>query len=127
MQYLDVEDVKRLHKEMIDAIGGSHGILNLGALESAIAQPQLTFGGEELYPTLEDKAASLGFSLGLNHAFNDGNKRVAHAAIEVFLRLNGFTLSGTEDEHERVFLALAAGELDRQAFTDWVKQHVTLR
>ena len=125
MLYLDVEDVYRLHNEMIEAVGGRHGVLNEGAIQSAIAQMQLTYAGKDLYPSIEEKAASLGFSLALNHGFNDGNKRVAHAAMESFLRLNGFTLTGSIDDHERTFLDLADGKLDREAFTAWVRSHVT--
>lgn len=69
--------------------GGAVGVLNLPALESALAQPRMTFGGEDLYPTLVEKAAALGHSLIANHPFVDGNKRTGHAAMEVFLMVNG--------------------------------------
>jgi death-on-curing protein len=103
---------------------GDPGIRDQGMLESAIAQPQMTFGGQDLYPTLHEKAASLGFSLNRNHAFADGNKRVSHAAMELFLRLNGYRLVGDVDEQERVFLAVAASEMTREEFIEWVREHI---
>ena len=97
----------------------------LGLAESALAQPQMTFGGAELYPTLAEKAAALCFSLVMNHAFIDGNKRIGHAAMEVFLVMNGFELTADVDDSESVMLRLAAGELERVLFTEWVVRHAT--
>jgi death-on-curing protein len=84
----------------------------------------MTFGGQDLYPALPEKAAALGFSLIANHPFIDGNKRIGHAAMEVFLVLNGFQLFADVDEAERVVLAVAAGEMSREAWTQWVQQHI---
>jgi len=87
----------------------------------------MTFGGEDLYPTLADKAATLGFSLIKNHAFVDGNKRVGHAAMETFLVTNGYELAADDDEQERVILALADNRMEREEFTEWVVAHVVER
>ena len=95
------------------------------ALESSVAQPDQTFDGTELYPSIPDKAAALGFFLVRNHPFVDGNKRVGHAALEVTLVLNGFELSASVDEQEQIMLSLAAGDMSRQDFTTWVAQHLT--
>jgi death-on-curing protein len=76
MRYLKLKEVIDLHHQVVEQSGGSLGIRDLGALESAVAQPLMSFGGEDLYPTLEDKAAALGFSLVMNHPFIDGNKRI---------------------------------------------------
>ena len=76
--------------------------MHLPALESALAQPQMTFGGEDLYPTLVDKAAALGYALIKNHPFLDGNKRTGHAAMEVFLVLNGYEIHADVEEQEHV-------------------------
>jgi len=81
----------------------------------------MTFGGQDLYPDLATKAAALGFSLIQNHPFLDGNKRVGHAAMETFLLLNGHELASPIDEAERVILGVAAGTLDREGFTSWVR------
>jgi death-on-curing protein len=83
------------------------------------------FGDSELYPTLADKAAALCFSLVMNHPFVDGNKRIGHAAMETFLIMNGFELDADVDDAESVILRLAAGELGRIPFTEWVAEHVT--
>ena len=82
----------------------------------------MSFGGEDLYPTLVQKAAALGASLVQNHPFVDGNKRIGHAAMEVMLVLNGFEIEATVDEQEKVVLDLAAGELKREEFSAWVEQ-----
>jgi death-on-curing protein len=87
----------------------------------------MTFSGQDLYPTIVEKAASLGFSLIKNHPFVDGNKRAGHAAMEVFLLLNGYEIDASVDEQEQVILQLAAGELDRNAFTEWLRVHVVER
>ena len=100
------------------------GIRDLGALESAIAQPRMTFAGEDLYPTIVDKASVLGFSIVMNHPFVDGNKRTGHAAMETFLILNGLEINADVDEQERVILSLASGELKREMFTNWLQRSV---
>jgi death on curing protein len=87
----------------------------------------MTFGGQDLYPTLAEKAAALGFSLVCNHAFVDGNKRVGHAAMETFLVLNGWELAAEVDEQEQIILRLAAGTLKREEFTVWVQSHLHQR
>lgn len=124
LTYLTTDEVIRLHAMVIQQSGGSPGIRDRGLVDSAVYQPQATFGGHELHPTLGDKAAILGYSLAMNHGFVDGNKRIAHAAIETFLVLNGFELNAGVDEQERVFLDLAAGTLSRADFVDWVRAHI---
>ncbi len=96
MRYVSLGEIVHLHQALLDETGGATGIRDIGMLESALAQPRATFGGDDLHPTLFAKAAALGFSLALNHAFVDGNKRVAHAAMEVFLLLNGVELRGRQ-------------------------------
>lgn len=124
MYLLSLEEVTELHRLVVDASGGSHGIRDQGALEAAIAQPLLSFGGQDLYPTLIEKAAAMGSSLVQNHPFIDGNKRIGHAALEAMLMLNGFQLDAPVDEQESMILGLAAGKIDRETFTDWVKRRV---
>lgn len=123
MRYLTLLEVLNLHQRIIQQSGGTLGIRDLNLLESAVAQPRMTFGGEELYSTLTDKAAALGFSIILNHPFVDGNKRTGHAAIETFLLLNGLEISAAVNEQEQIVLAVAAGQLERDAFAAWLEQH----
>lgn len=127
MRYLSLAEVTELHRLVIEATGGSHGLRDLGALESAIAQPRMTFGGEDLYRTPIDKAAALGFTLVQNHPFLDGNKRVGHAAMETFLVLNGFEIDAAAEEQEQLMLGLAAGDIDRSEFLNWLRDHVRPR
>ncbi|BAY34270.1 hypothetical protein NIES2107_61750 [Nostoc carneum NIES-2107] len=124
MRYLTLQEVLALYNRIIEQSGGSAGIANPGALESALAQPKMTFGGEELYPTIVQKASALSFSLIKNHAFIDGNKRIGHAAMEVFLVLNGFEINATVDEQEQVILQVASGELGRDKFSEWLRSHI---
>ena len=121
MRYLTLSEVLDLYRQVMEQSGGAMGIHDLNALDSAIAQPRMTFGGEELYPTIVEKVSALGFSLIMNHPFIDGNKRAGHAAMETFLVLNGFELQASVGEQERVILQLAAGELQRDEFTEWLR------
>jgi death-on-curing protein len=127
MRYLTLDEVLELHRLALEQAGGATGVRDLGALESAVAQPYMTFGGEDLYPGLVEKAAALGFSLVMNHPFVDGNKRAGHAAMETFLVLNGHELTAPTDEQERVVLGLAAGTLKRDEFTEWIRTHLIER
>lgn len=124
IRYLSLVEVVELHHQIIEQSGGALGIRDRGALESALAQPRMTFGCENLYPTLVDKAAAIGFSLVMNHPFIDGNKRIGHAAMEVFLLMNGYEIDASVDEQETIILSLASGELEREAFTQWLKNHI---
>ena len=125
MRFLTLIEVLELHRRVIQQSGGAFGIRDVGLLESAIAQPRMTFGGEDLYPSLLEKAAALGFSIIMNHPFVDGNKRTGHAATETFLVLNGMEINASVDEQERVVLAIASGKLGREAFVEWLQQNTT--
>lgn len=125
IRYLTLVEVLNLHRQIIEQSGGALGVRDLGALQSALSQPRMTFGGEDLYPMLVDKAAALGFSIIMNHPFVDGNKRTGHAAMETFLVLNGMEISASVDEQEQVILALASGNSGRESFVEWLKQHIT--
>lgn len=127
MRYLTLAEVIDLHSRVIEQFGGPHGVRDSGALQSAIAQPQMTFGGEDLYPTVVAKAAALAYSLVGNHPFVDGNKRIGHAALEVFLLLNGHELFADLDEAESMMLNLAAGKVSRELFVDWIRDRTKLR
>jgi death-on-curing protein len=127
VRYLTLSETLELHRRIIGQSGGALGVLNLGALESVLAQPRMTFGGTELHRNIADKAAALAFSLIQNHPFLDGNKRTGHAAMEVFLFLNGFEIQSSVDEQERIVLQVASGEMDRKAFTVWLGDNIAAR
>ncbi|GIK36450.1 MAG: death-on-curing protein [Chloroflexota bacterium] len=124
MRYLNLNEVLELYRLIMEQSGGATGIHNLSVLESALAQPRMSFGGEELYPTIVEKASILGFSLIKNHPFLDGNKRIGHAAMETFLILNGYEIQASIDEQEKVILQVASGEIARNEFTDWLRAHM---
>lgn len=126
MRYLSINEVLLVHKKIIEQSGGMQGLLNEGALESAVAQPQMTFDGIDLYPTITEKASALGYSLINNHPFQDGNKRIGHAAMEIFLILNGYEINPliSIDEQESVILKVAASEMNREEFTSWLRQNI---
>jgi death on curing protein len=124
MRYLTLAEVVELHRRLLEVTGGAPGVRDLGALESAVAQPRATFEGADLYPTLLEKAAALCFSLVQDHPFVDGNKRVGHAAMETLLVLNGAEINATTAEQEQLMLDLAAGRIGRSQLTDWLGQHL---
>ena len=124
MHYLTLKEVLELYYRVMEQSGGAVGIRDLNGLASAIAQPRMTFGEQELYPTIADKASALGFSLIMNHPFVDGNKRIGHAAMEIFLVLNGYEIEASVDEQEEVILQVASGKMGREVFTEWLRMHI---
>jgi death on curing protein len=127
MRYLSLGEVLLLHARVLERSGGATGLRDLGALQSALAQPTMTFDEHDLYPTLETKAAALAYSLVMNHPFVDGNKRIGHAAMEVFLVLNGVEVVASVDEQESVFLRLADGQSSREQLTEWLASRLRSR
>ena len=124
MRYVTLGEVVELHRRLLQATGGASGIRDFGALESAVAQPKATFGGSDLHPTLAEKAAVLCVALVQGHPFNDGNKRVGHAAMETLLVLNGTEIDACFDAQERLILDLAEGRLGRSELADWLRRHL---
>ena len=124
MKYPTLKQVLELHRRVVQRSGGSAGVRDMGMVESALAQPAMSFGGQELHPSLEQKAAALGFSLINNHPFVDGNKRIGHAAMELLLMLNGYEISAPVDEQEQFILRIAASEASREELVEWLRAHV---
>jgi death on curing protein len=127
VRYLTVGEVLDIYRRVMQQSGGLVGIRDLSGLESAVAQPRMTFGGLELYPTLVEKAGALGFSLIQNHPFLDGNKRTGHASMEVFLTLNGHQIKAGVDEQVEIILQLASGMMSREMFAEWLGSHIEQR
>lgn len=127
MKYLTVDLVLRIHERLVATSSGDPAVLDMNRLDSAVAQPRMGFGGRAFYPILADKAAALAFSLNMNHPFADGNKQTSHPAMEMFLKRNGHTIRATVDEQEAIFLGVAAGNVSREQFTEWVEAHVVRR
>ncbi len=125
MKYLTVEQVLKIHARQIERFGGSTGIRDMGLLESAVAQPRSGIVEISFYPTLEEIATALAFSLVKNHPFVDGNKRTGYAAMEMFLGRNGYKTDAPLEEKEAVFLRLAASQLSREGLLAWVRTRIT--
>ena len=125
MRYLSISEVFELHDRIISSSGGSRGIRDINALESAVSQPRQTFDQKDLYPDVVTKAAALCFSLVMNYLFVDGNKRVGHADMETFLILNEHEIIASVDEQERVMLELATGKMTRKNFLEWLNNHIS--
>lgn len=117
------DKVLLLHKLMAEATGGSVGVRDEALLDSALAGIFATFGGEELYPTKEEKGARLGYLLISNHAFVDGNKRIGMYVMLTFLEVNGIRVECTNEEVVRAGLAVALGEMSYEQLLDWVIEH----
>ena len=125
MSYLTVEQVLFIHMRLIAETGGSRGLRDLGLLASAVARPQATFGGEDLYPDLFSKAAALMDSLVRNHPFVDGNKRVGITAAGLFLLRNGQRLTASSAELESFALQVARSEVSTEQIAAWLREHST--
>lgn len=123
MKTLSKRQVLLLHSSLIEAFGGIDGVRDEGLLESALAAPFQTFGGEPVYPSVQSKAAQLGFGLIRNHPFVDGNKRIGAHVLLVFLELNGVVLHYNQQELIDIILSVASGEADRQDLLQWILEH----
>lgn len=112
-----------LHDQLVEATGGSSGLRDEGMLDSALNAPFQTFGGEDVYPSLQQKAARLCFGLVNNHPFVDGNKRIGAHCMLVFLALNGIELQYTQTELSDIILQLAAGAISSSTLLEWILTH----
>lgn len=123
MKRLTKQQVLALHSEMIRETGGSDGIRDEGLLDSALNAPFQSFGDTEAFPSLQQKAARLGYGLISNHAFIDGNKRIGAHVMLVFLALNGIELEYTQQELSDMALQAASGALQFEDMVKWIAEH----
>lgn len=123
MKRLSKEQILLLHSQLIQQTGGSDGVRDYALLESAIEAPFQSFGGDKLYPTIQAKAARLGYGLIKNHCMIDGNKRIGTHVMLVFLALNGIEFSYTQKELYEVILQVASGELEYEDLLKWILRH----
>ena len=117
------EKVLLLQKLIAQETGGSIGIRDEALLDSALENAFAGFGGQEFYPTKEEKGPRLGYTLISNHAFVDGNKRIGLYVMLTFLEVNGIRLECTNEEVVEVGLAVASGTMDYDALLQWVRDH----
>lgn len=119
----DSEKVMLLHQLMAQATGGSVGVRDEGLLDSALQSAFATFGGTELYPTKEEKAAKICYSLVSNHAFVDGNKRIGVYVMLSFLELNGIRIEANDEDVIHLGLSVADGSMHYEEILEWIRQH----
>ena len=124
IDFLTLEDVVQIHELQIARFGGSAGLRDLSLLESAIMQPQSSFGGAYLHQSIFEMAAAYLFHLTQNHPFIDGNKRAGLAAMLVFLELNGISIDHSTDELYDLTMKVASSELDKKMVTEKIKELV---
>ena len=122
---LTQEQILMLHSELISATGGTDGVRDLGLLSSALNAPFQQFENTDLFPTIQQKAARLGYGLIKNHAFVDGNKRIGVHVTLIFLEINGISLEYTQKELYSMVLDVASGILDTEEITKWILNHQT--
>ena len=123
MKTLSKRQVLLLHEQLISETGGSSGLRDEGLLESALAAPFQSFAGVEVYPSVQQKAARLGYGLVKNHPFVDGNKRIGVHTMLVFLALNGIELDHTQEELVEIILRVASDRADCKDLLQWILLH----
>ena len=117
------KEVELLHRILIDKFGGSHGIRDKAALESAISRPFQTFDGNDLYPSVFEKAASLIESILVNHPFIDGNKRTGYTLLRLYLIQNGVDMNASPDNKYEFVINIASGSLKYEGILSWLKSN----
>ena len=122
---LTQDQILMLHSELISATGGTDGVRDFGLLSSALNAPFQQFDNTDLFPTIQQKAARLGYGLIKNHAFVDGNKRIGVHVMLIFLEINGISLEYTQKELYSMVLDVASGILDTEEITKWILNHQT--
>lgn len=123
MKTLSKRQILMLHEQLVARTGGSAGIRDEALLDSALNAPFQSFGLEDAFPSLQQKAARLGFGLVKNHPFIDGNKRIGAHTMLVFLAINGIELDYTQAELSDIILQVAAGEADYTGLLNWLISH----
>ena len=123
MLFLTLDDIIESHRNQIDTYGGSHGIRDIGLLESAIAQPEASFGGQYLHADIFEMAAAYIYHLVMNHPFVDGNKRVGLEAALIFLEINNENLNASDEELVDLVLKTTAGQVGKREIAEFFRFH----
>lgn len=127
IKFLDEKTILHFHQDQIESYGGSPGIRDEGLLESALAQPRTTFGGEYVHGTIFEMAAAYGFHICKNHPFYDGNKRTALIAMYTFLYVNGYKLKADRKSLYAIVVDLANGKVEKQELADFLESYSVSR
>jgi death-on-curing protein len=121
--FLTFDDILESHQNQIDTYGGSHGIRDIGLLESAIAQPEASYGGQYLHADIFEMAAAYLYHLVMNHPFVDGNKRVGLESALIFLEVNDALLDANDDELVDLVLKTTAGQVGKPEIAEFFRTH----
>jgi death-on-curing protein len=127
VRLLTAEELLYLHHRLIEETGGSHGVRDIGLMESALQAPMSGFGDQEFYPTLHEKAAVLMRSIVQNHPFVDGNKRSGISAAAMTLDLNGYDLTASQQEFEDFAVFVATDHPSVEEITGWLRSKSSQR
>jgi len=127
IKFLDKKTILAFHQDQVKIYGGKQGIRDEGLLESALAQPQASFGGEYVHSNIFEMAAAYGFHICKNHPFFDGNKRTALVAIYTFFYVNGYRLQADKKSLYAVMIDLANGELEKEELTKFLEENTKER
>jgi len=127
MVFLQLDEVLDIHQDQIQRYGGSPGVRDIGLLQSALAMPASSFGGEYLHKDIFEMAAAYLFHIVQGHPFIDGNKRTGAMAAFVFLRMNGVTMTANENIFETLVRDVAQGKSEKPAITKFLRQHTPLK
>ncbi len=125
VKFIPEEIIPTIHADLIHRYGGHPGLRDKHLLASALAQAKMTSGRQFLHRSIFDKAAAYGFHLCRNHPFVDGNKRISFVLMDIFLQMNGWLLTATEEEAYATMVALSAGKLTKSQLSAWLRSHST--
>ncbi len=127
MKFLDRDTILAFHQDLVETYGGSPGVRDQGLLESALAQPQASFGGEYVHESIFHMAAAYGFHICKNHPFFEGNKRTTLVAMYTFLYVNGYQLKADKKSLYAVVIDLANGSIDKEELVDYLEENSVKR
>jgi len=123
IQFIPKDVVLTVHADLLQRYGGQPGVRDIRLLDSALAQPKMTFGKKYVHKSIFDKAAAYGFHVCKNHPFIDGKKRVAFVLMDIFMQKNGWEIVASEEEAYKTMTNLASGKLTKSQLSNWLKEH----
>lgn len=120
---ISIEQALKIHAIVLERFGGANGVRDLGSLESALARPFQTFGGEDLYPNIFEKAAAIGESIIMNHPFIDGNKRSGYLLMESLLRYEGYMIIASNEDLYNFVISISTGSISFEEIVEWLRNN----
>ena len=123
-KFLTISQTLDIHQRQIQRFGGTNGVRDEGLLDSALAQPQATFGGELLHPTIGEQATAYLYHLAMNHPFIDGNKRTAFAVMLTFITLNGYSLNLSAEEAYNLVIRVVQRQISKEELSAFLEVHL---